>query len=361
MPPRAWLQDVTVDGVDLVGSSANRRQFALLKATWDAAYVNALPDSSFAYVAGSGDSKERHLPYKDKDGKVDLPHLRNALARLDQTQIPDAAKAAAKKTLEAAAKTAGVGSGDDTHKSTGDEPMKLSTIEFRKRLATTLDGAADMPEAELAEFAKALGIELTADKKPAEPDTKELEKSLLARILRGLRTSLGGEPDAEPDVLPFDKSKLAPEVATYMAGLEKRIKATETAEQERLAKALQARAEKLQKAGWIDKNEDLSTITEPEVAAIEKAQSRVIDRLKKAGVLESFGTPRQASEPGNLRDYVAKAVEQYLGHEPVDKAEEVRAKQVLYKANPGLQQAVLAEERAAKRGAGAAVSDDSED
>ena len=61
------------------------------KAAWTTAYINDLPDSSFLYVE-SGDKEDgktvprskRHLPYKDASGKVDLPHLRNALSRLGQ-------------------------------------------------------------------------------------------------------------------------------------------------------------------------------------------------------------------------------------------------------------------------------------
>ena len=59
-------------------------------AEWDRAYINDLPDSAFAviepaYKRGETDNKNaRHLPYKDKNGKVDLPHLRNALARMNQ-------------------------------------------------------------------------------------------------------------------------------------------------------------------------------------------------------------------------------------------------------------------------------------
>jgi hypothetical protein len=64
------------------------------KATWQASMVNNLPDSAFLYVEsggekdGEGKTKPRslrHLPYKDADGNVDLPHLRNALSRLGQT------------------------------------------------------------------------------------------------------------------------------------------------------------------------------------------------------------------------------------------------------------------------------------
>jgi len=79
-------------------------------ATWSTKQINDFPDSSFAYVEPGGtkdaDGKTeprslRHLPYKDADGNVDLPHVRNALARLDQVQnLPDAKKAEIQKMLE---------------------------------------------------------------------------------------------------------------------------------------------------------------------------------------------------------------------------------------------------------------------
>jgi len=67
------------------------------KATWTTAYVNDLPDSSFALVESGdkdGEGKTtprslRHLPYKDAEGKVDLPHLRNAIARANQIKLKD--------------------------------------------------------------------------------------------------------------------------------------------------------------------------------------------------------------------------------------------------------------------------------
>lgn len=80
------------------------------KAKWSTAMQNDLPDSSFAYIEDGGEKDDdgktkprslRHLPYKDADGKVDLPHVRNALARLDQTQgIPDAEKSKIRSRLE---------------------------------------------------------------------------------------------------------------------------------------------------------------------------------------------------------------------------------------------------------------------
>ncbi len=58
------------------------------KGVWTTAYVNALPNTAFLYSKGD----QRHLPYKNAEGQVDLPHLRNALARLPETNIPAATK-----------------------------------------------------------------------------------------------------------------------------------------------------------------------------------------------------------------------------------------------------------------------------
>jgi HK97 family phage prohead protease len=67
------------------------------RAVWSTAYVNDLPDSAFLYVEDGGQKDSegkttprslRHFPYKDANGDVDLPHLRNALARIPQSKLP---------------------------------------------------------------------------------------------------------------------------------------------------------------------------------------------------------------------------------------------------------------------------------
>ena len=86
---------------------------------WSRAYINDLPDSAFAYIelGGKKDSEGktsprrlRHLPYKDKNGKVDASHVRNALSRLKQTHISEHAKAKALRRLKKAAKSIGIDS-----------------------------------------------------------------------------------------------------------------------------------------------------------------------------------------------------------------------------------------------------------
>ena len=67
------------------------------KAAWSRAFVNDLPDSAFLYVEPGGKKDEsgrtvprnlRHFPVRGADGKLDLPHLRNALSRIPQSRVP---------------------------------------------------------------------------------------------------------------------------------------------------------------------------------------------------------------------------------------------------------------------------------
>ena len=83
----------------------------LLEAEWDTEFINNLPDNAFATIGAGGEKDAdgktvprslRHLPFKNAQGNIDVPHLRNALARL--SQIESGSQAEAKKKLCAAAK-----------------------------------------------------------------------------------------------------------------------------------------------------------------------------------------------------------------------------------------------------------------
>lgn len=72
-----------------------------LKAKWSTAAINNLPDSAFLYIepGGSKDSSGkttprslRHFPVRDASGKLDIPHLRNALSRIPQSGLPAGVK-----------------------------------------------------------------------------------------------------------------------------------------------------------------------------------------------------------------------------------------------------------------------------
>lgn len=78
-------------------TETNAKSFA----EWSTAFINDLPDSAFLYVESGGkkDSEGkttprslRHFPYKDASGKIDLAHLRNAIARIPQASISSSLK-----------------------------------------------------------------------------------------------------------------------------------------------------------------------------------------------------------------------------------------------------------------------------
>jgi len=67
------------------------------KATWSRSYINDLGDDAFLYIEGRGRKDEsgktvprslRHFPVRGADGKLDLAHVRNAIARIPQAKIP---------------------------------------------------------------------------------------------------------------------------------------------------------------------------------------------------------------------------------------------------------------------------------
>jgi hypothetical protein len=71
------------------------------KAQWTGAYINDLPDSAFLYIEPGGKKDDdgktmprslRHFPFRDSSGNIDLPHLRNALARIPQSNVSQDAK-----------------------------------------------------------------------------------------------------------------------------------------------------------------------------------------------------------------------------------------------------------------------------
>lgn len=95
------------------------------EARWTGKYINSLPDAAFAVILPGGEKDDegktkprslRMLPHHNdsvksasENSSVDLPHLRNALARLDQSKMSDAMKGKALAHLEAHARVLKVG------------------------------------------------------------------------------------------------------------------------------------------------------------------------------------------------------------------------------------------------------------
>jgi Uncharacterized protein conserved in bacteria (DUF2213) len=83
------LVEKKVDYVEVTSMTEN--------AVWTTAYKNELPDSAFLYVEPGGKKdnsgktvprSKRHFPFKDKNGKVDLPHVHNALSQIPKSNVP---------------------------------------------------------------------------------------------------------------------------------------------------------------------------------------------------------------------------------------------------------------------------------
>jgi len=101
-------------------------------AVWKSSRKNDLPDAAFAYIEPGGKKDDtgkttprskRHLPHHTsavksptENSTVDKSHLRNALARVDQTSIPSSAKATARGHLIRHARALGVGDYDKKKK-----------------------------------------------------------------------------------------------------------------------------------------------------------------------------------------------------------------------------------------------------
>jgi len=92
-------------------------------AVWTTAFMNDLPDSAFLFIEPGGDKDEdgrtvprslRHFPYKDASGKIDLPHLRNALARIPQSSLSAEVKQRVIAKAQGIAVDAGIGVSEET-------------------------------------------------------------------------------------------------------------------------------------------------------------------------------------------------------------------------------------------------------
>lgn len=158
----------------------------ILKAVWSAAYVNSLPDSSFLYIepGGSKDSEGkttprslRYFPVKDANGNVDLAHLRNALARIPQSNLPQAVKdrctASAERMLNA-------NKADETPK----EPNRVRGVD-------PLRARADAEALEFASGGESLRKPPQTQKAPA-PQPEVPLKVLKQRMRDEMLTALSG-------------------------------------------------------------------------------------------------------------------------------------------------------------------------
>lgn len=162
--PYALFEQAKAKGIELKtltlckeGESVNDK-----KGEWTVEYVNSMEDDCFAVVEPTGKKDDegrtvprtaRHLPHHAKGqggsgtgGTVDLPHLRNALARMNQiTPVTDKIsaeelRAKAKKHLVAHAKKEGIGDWED------EKEEKKMEVKLQQDLQDALKFIKDVKE-----------------------------------------------------------------------------------------------------------------------------------------------------------------------------------------------------------------------
>lgn len=128
------------------------------RAVWSTAYINDLPDSAFLYIEPGGEKDDegkttprslRHFPVHDASGKLDMPHLRNALSRIPQSDLPadvkDRVAAMAQKMLDQT--TGGRGKAEAEFEIRGTDLWPEADLELRASGdGLTLDGYAALYE-----------------------------------------------------------------------------------------------------------------------------------------------------------------------------------------------------------------------
>lgn len=178
----AFLFQKATKVVRLLTSAALTNRPALdmpaLARAWAASYVNDLPDSAFLYIERGGqkdgDGKTtplslRHFPYRDKTGAVDIPHLRNAIARIPQARIEGLDQAALQRLQERARRLL-----DQTQRGTArteDDPMNPELL----KLLGLEDGASDE---QVLDAVKKLGSDPAAELEDVKKEAAELRAKL---------------------------------------------------------------------------------------------------------------------------------------------------------------------------------------
>lgn len=150
------------------------------KASWTTAYVNNLPDSAFAIILPGGekdgDGKTtprslRKLPHHNAEGAIDLPHLRNGLARAPQADMSDEQKARALAHLRRHAGAEGVGDdgkgGGDLETKDGRRLSAASLTRIQAAIATLMELVGEGSSADDDDGGKDAAGDIKADDTPA--------------------------------------------------------------------------------------------------------------------------------------------------------------------------------------------------
>ncbi len=332
-----FLEDISVLEISPTARPANRKRKVFQLAEWSVAAINDLPDSSFLFVASGGKKDDdgktvprnlRHFPVRDASGKLDLPHLRNALARIPQADIPEDAKTKARATAQRLLEEAKETMTKEELQKAHDEA--LADLEKAKK--------AGESHAALAEAVKKSIAALGADK----PDLKVA----LEPLAKAAEVEL---PDLPELAEPVKKAGSAPQIPEALKPQWEAMQKSAKDSEERVAKLEKAARDKEFMAKAADfrlvpgcSTEEMGDLLEKADAAgcgeaLEKVLKATHAAIEKAGMFSEQGSTGAAGG-GDRETQIEELAKSYMAKssDPVTKAQAIR--QVL-RDNPELRHA----------------------
>jgi hypothetical protein len=307
----------SLDDIDVAISAIEDSYVGLEMAVWSRAYINDLPDSAFLYIAPGGEKDDdgktkprslRKFPYKNKNGNVDLPHLRNAIARIPQSKLSDDLKdklqAKARKILAA-----------NTKKQASEETM-------RDQIAALLKSAdAPQPELDIDNVKKQAEDAISTLKdviSMLEVDTKRVDE------LWDLRWKIGDAISMLIDAAALDAILGPFEEISDSLGEDRDEKETEMSKEKTEGKSVEEEA--------VKSSDSSENAKEPEVEVEKKTDAEEKEEptekaKKKPAPAEDVTAETSASD--KLADTIANAVTEAMApvREAVDTLQEAVQKQ----------------------------------
>lgn len=314
MTIKHYIEDLDVDGVDLVGDPANRRPFAVIK-----------------NLSG------RRRPVPPTEGAMKRADL---IAKLQKNEAVELTASELVDLVGRDVVAKAIAAGD------GGRDILLQALDKAEHFDSM---EACMAAGKSHEECQALMKSGKIGKRTGATD----DATLTERITQTIRKLFGGDPSPETRQAQAREvmlKSMPAEARAYVEALEGQVSTLAKGFQELkgardgdVRQALEKRAQALKDRGVTI---DVAKATEVEIAAHEAAQAQVDKALEGLGIRRTFGGSTSGERGAvSARAEVAKAVVELLGHEPIDKAEEARAKRRIYQANPGLLDAIRREER----------------
>jgi hypothetical protein len=161
---------------------AGRTGFVAMAEVWTTQYIDDLPDSAFLFIESGGSKDDsgkttprslRHLPVRDKNGKVDPTHATNAISRAPQIKLKDGSNISPEKTKQLQDKARKLASAENSQENSMEELDQL------KARVTELETLLASKETELTSAKSELK---TLQDFKTSIDKKEADETKLANI-----------------------------------------------------------------------------------------------------------------------------------------------------------------------------------